>query len=719
MGTVFLAEVPVIEHQVALKILSADLHASQMAVARFEREAKLLSKLDHRGLVPLYSYGQSNGLRYLVMKAINGVSLSNAMAGKDSGDSRGSIVETIRSLEAAGRPELLMSIARQLAEALKAVHAAEVLHRDIKPSNILVTDAGQVFLTDFSLAKIELPGFEITRSDEFVGTLRYCAPESLDGVYSKQGDIYSLGLVLFELFSLTTPFESSSRRELLNRKMSGVVPELAVHGSSIPEPALLVLRRMMQYDPAARYQTADEVFEALELCFQCKSQRGRMRRRATMLAVAAILLPMLVALVWKTVSGDTVAATNGTTTSSNESPPVTTLSVNSGTGDTTGGSASAFGNYAVGHDPPQSRALPAGWLIPGRYFQLPNEKLPASHVSLSEDGTHLVVGVDWTSLYMGLIDAPRLLLAVERPLSKIVAIDQSEDGDLVVLVNRDSGRPRVNEDHSESSHHKYFVETFAEVKAAWTRIPGPFFQFSTGMPRFILGPSYHTKRNVLIPEAELPVIWQPFAGGFLTVPWPDGLRSAVSCYFDRGAVAMRDGTIVLLALGVQNSTGKRDPSQRVQTPVTDCRTLQHSLDGQFVVAVGQREACVVSTKEAKLLATLEVSNFQQPKLSFSNDSRWLAFSDAHQVRVLDLTAMKWHGETLHFDDTLLLATPMPDSLLTAEQSGRVRQTSLADGKSELIHEFQAKTLTAATFSVRSRRLVLATADARVSTFTVP
>jgi serine/threonine-protein kinase len=291
MGTVFLAEVPVIGHQVALKILESNLRESHVAVTRFEREARLLSTLDHPGLVPLYSYGESQGLRYLVMKAINGVSLSSAISGAPSdAEPAEDIVRTIQASDNSARHDLLISIARQLVEALQAVHAADVLHRDIKPSNILLTNSGQVFLTDFSLAKVESTGFDITRSDEFVGTLRYCAPESLDGVYSPQGDIYSLGLVLFELFSLTTPFQAKTRRELLNKKLSGAVPEMENHAGSIPKSMLQILQRMTAYDSASRYKSAGEVLQALELNPDSIAVRNNSGGRRFVLAAGLILM---------------------------------------------------------------------------------------------------------------------------------------------------------------------------------------------------------------------------------------------------------------------------------------------------------------------------------------------------------------------------------------------------------------------------------------------
>ncbi len=203
------------------------------------------------------------------------------------------------------------------------------------------------------------------------------------------------------------------------------------------------------------------------------------------------------------------------------------------------------------------------------------------------------------------------------------------------------------------------------------------------------------------------------------VSWPEGSRAAISCYFNNGAATMQDGKVVLFPLTYRNLQGDQDAPRTIETTVTDCRMMRHSSEGRFVIVVGKSEACVISTAEAKLLANVDLSDLSDPEPAFSKDGRWLAFNAAHQVRIFDLARMAWHGEPLQFDDRLLLSTPLPDSLLTVEESGRVRQTSLVDGKSEIIHEFQAAKLTAATFCSRPRRLVLATTDASVLIFQMP
>lgn len=713
MGTVFLAEVPVIGHQVALKILEISLRESPVAVSRFEREAKLLSKLDHPGIVPLYSYGKSQGLRYLVMKAIPGVSLATVISGIEP---EGFALQTLRTADHEARPALLLAIARQLTEALQAVHSAEVLHRDIKPSNILLTNSGQIFLTDFSLARIESPGVEITRSDEFVGTLRYCAPESLDGVYTKQGDIYSLGLVLFELFSLTTPFAANSRRELLNKKLSGVLPEITSHAVAIPGPMLQVLQRMTAYDSAERYRTASEVLEALELCQHTISRPQHFGARRLILAsvlifvIAAAGLLLRINLRPAGMTSEPISELDTVKSSVEEkSPPENSSTV----------SASPSTLYALGSDLTPGESTGNGWLIPERQFELPR-KTAVTLVSLSEDGTHVIFVMMGASLFMGPFDAERLPM-INRPYqSQIVAADQSVNGDHVILVNQDFGRPTGHDQHvGEPSNPQFFVEVFNKQREKWTRISGPLFHLAHGMPHFIPGPPPYHKREVLIPEPESPIILHPYTSGYQSVRWPEGPRVAISCYFNEGIAAMSDGKVVLFPLGYVDLKGTQAPSRTIETPVSDGQFIQTSSDGYYAVLVGKTQACVVSIKDAALIATFDVSHFENPLLTCSEDGGWLVFSDAKQAQVFDLTAKKWLAEPRRFDDKLLLAIPMSESLLTVEQSGLVRLTPIRSSAVQEVRESQLEQLSAASLSIERRRLVVATEAGHVFFFRIP
>ena len=239
------------------------------------------------------------------------------------------------------------------------------------------------------------------------------------------------------------------------------------------------------------------------------------------------------------------------------------------------------------------------------------------------------------------------------------------------------------------------------------------------MPHFIPGRPPNNKREVFIPEPDSPIIFHPHTSGYQFVQWPEGARAAIGCYAQHGIVAMKDGNVVLFPLGFRDLEGKHDPLKTLVTPITDCQSIQASPDGRFAMIVGKTQACVVSIKEATLLATFEVSHFENPRLSFSENGHWLTFADLHQAQTFDLTMQKWHAEPLRFDNGLLVAIPTSDALLTVEKSGRVQQIPLHPESPQRVRESQNARLSSATFSIQPRRLALATEDGRVMFFRVP
>ena len=339
---------------------------------------------------------------------------------------------------------------------------------------------------------------------------------------------------------------------------------------------------------------------------------------------------------------------------------------------------------------------------------------------MSADGTHVIFVMMGASLFMGPIDAERLPM-ISRPYqSEIVMADQSINGDLVMLVNRDFGRPPgADQNTGTSSDPDFFIEVFNKPREKWVRISGPSFQLAHGMPHFIPGRHPNNKREVIIPEPDSPIIFHPQTSGYQSVLWPEGARAAIGCYAQNGIAAMKDGNVVLFPLGFRDLEGKHDPPITLATPITDCQSVQTSPDGCFAIIVGKNQACIVSIKDAALLASFEVSLFENPRLSFSEDSHWLTFADLHQAQTFDLTTQKWHGEALRFESELLFATPASDALLTVEKSGRVRQFPLPQKTSQPVREFQSVPLSSAAFCFQPRRLALATEVGQVMLFRVP
>jgi serine/threonine protein kinase len=181
MASVWLAVDERLRRPVAVKIVADTLAGDAHWLRRFRREARAAAQLSHPGVVPVFDYGVEDGRPYLVMEYVAGGTLSRRLAGS------GAVVPPAHRL------------ARELLEALGAVHAAGILHRDIKPANLLLDDADHVRLTDFGIAQPQ-DGTSLTRTGMVVGTLRYLAPEVAAGEpASVQSDLYSAGVVIREV----------------------------------------------------------------------------------------------------------------------------------------------------------------------------------------------------------------------------------------------------------------------------------------------------------------------------------------------------------------------------------------------------------------------------------------------------------------------------------------------------------------------------------------
>ncbi|HEY2441121.1 MAG TPA: protein kinase [Solirubrobacteraceae bacterium] len=192
MATVWLAVDERLERPVAVKIVADTLADDESWIKRFKREARAAAALSHRGVVPVFDYGVEDGRPYLVMEYVPGGTLAQRLtADADTGARR-----TRRPDGAAGRPPSPEHLARELLEALGAVHAAGILHRDIKPANLLLDGQGHIRLTDFGIAQPR-DSTSLTRTGMVVGTLRYLAPEVAAGKPATvQSDLYSAGVVI-------------------------------------------------------------------------------------------------------------------------------------------------------------------------------------------------------------------------------------------------------------------------------------------------------------------------------------------------------------------------------------------------------------------------------------------------------------------------------------------------------------------------------------------
>ena len=243
MGIVLHAIDTKLERHVAIKVMAPEIASDPTAVKRFLREAKLAAAVRHDHLVTIHAVDEWRGRPYLVMEYIDGGSLKELLK------SRG----TLEADEA-------IRIARQLAAGLAAAHRHKLVHRDIKPANILMErDTGRIKITDFGLARVTGEA-GLSRSGEVVGTPQFMAPEQAQGrEVDQRADLFSLGSLLYSLCSGQSPFQADSILATMRcvcdvspRRLKEVVP-------GIPDWFDRLVHRLLEKDPAARFQSADEV----------------------------------------------------------------------------------------------------------------------------------------------------------------------------------------------------------------------------------------------------------------------------------------------------------------------------------------------------------------------------------------------------------------------------------------------------------------------------
>ncbi len=195
MGTVWEADDPLLARHVAVKTLDPVIGRDETVRARFRREAVTAAAVTHQNIVSTYDTGEDDGVAYIVMELVAGITLRQLI------DRDGALPVTTAA-----------DIAYQVADALAVAHARGLVHRDVKPGNVLVQPDGRVKVTDFGIAKAaDSGGEELTRTGMVVGTARYLAPEQVDGrVVDERVDIYSLGLVLYEMLCGRAPFEADT-----------------------------------------------------------------------------------------------------------------------------------------------------------------------------------------------------------------------------------------------------------------------------------------------------------------------------------------------------------------------------------------------------------------------------------------------------------------------------------------------------------------------------
>lgn len=249
MGTVYKAVKLSLDREVAIKVLSKELASKPAFVQRFDREAKVMAKLDHPNILRCFDAGEANGFHFLSMEFVEG----------------GSVEDWLKKL---GKFSVADSLHIVLASAAALQHAHEqsMIHRDIKPDNILLTKKGVVKVADLGLAKNTDDDLSLTRTGTGAGTPVYMAPEQARDAkhVDARVDIYALGCMLYMFLTGQPPFKGSTIVELIEAKEKGRFTPIRSLNTDVPERLDLICEKMVAKKPEHRYQTCAEVIADLE-----------------------------------------------------------------------------------------------------------------------------------------------------------------------------------------------------------------------------------------------------------------------------------------------------------------------------------------------------------------------------------------------------------------------------------------------------------------------
>ena len=244
MGAVYRAVQPLVEREVAIKIILPQFANHPDFIRRFEAEAQLVARLEHPHIVPLYDYWREPGVAYLVMRLLRGGSVRSLL---ESG---------ALSLDVVAR------LLEQIGAALHAAHRVGVIHRDLKPANVLLDEDSNAYLADFGIAKnLGNPNMEdVTRADAIVGSPAYMSPEQIrSDTIRPQTDIYCLGVMLYELLTGNAPFHGPTPFDLIQQHLSAPLPPLAARRPGLPAALDTLIMRATAKDPAERYESVSEM----------------------------------------------------------------------------------------------------------------------------------------------------------------------------------------------------------------------------------------------------------------------------------------------------------------------------------------------------------------------------------------------------------------------------------------------------------------------------
>ena len=246
MANVYLGYDTILDRNVAIKVLRGDLSNDEKFVRRFQREALSASSLAHPNIVEMYDVGEDDGLYYIVMEYIEGKTLKQLLK------KRG----TLTISEA-------IDIMVQLTDGMAHAHDSYIIHRDLKPQNIMIKDDGQIKITDFGIA-MALNSTQLTQTNSVMGSVHYLPPEQASGKgCTTKSDIYSMGIIFYELLSGSLPFRGDNAVEIALKHMRDPLPSLKEENSAIPQSIENVIMRSTAKNPKNRYEDAKSMHDDL------------------------------------------------------------------------------------------------------------------------------------------------------------------------------------------------------------------------------------------------------------------------------------------------------------------------------------------------------------------------------------------------------------------------------------------------------------------------
>ena len=272
MADIFVADDLRLERRVAVKVMHGQYAASDAFVARFRREAQAAGNLSHPNVVSIYDWGEDGGVYFMVMELVEGRDLRSVLK------SDGPLL-----------PQRVAQIARDVAAALGAAHDVGLVHRDTKPANILITRDGTVKVTDFGIARAWDDTEQLTRTGAVMGTATYFSPEQAQGLTCDgRSDLYSLGVVMYELLTGRPPFVGDSPVSVAYQHVQQEPAPPSSFDPAVPPALEAIVMRLLEKDPAHRYQTADALAADLRTYLAGMPTAAQVDREAATRAVPGL-----------------------------------------------------------------------------------------------------------------------------------------------------------------------------------------------------------------------------------------------------------------------------------------------------------------------------------------------------------------------------------------------------------------------------------------------